>query len=388
MQVNRRIQSLLSQPVAGIRDVSVVDVALAAFLSAYAVVLTAGIVNTGHPTGGVLAAIGVLTMTAPVAWRRRAPMWASGTIAAGAVFNVVAFGSIVRCGPCLPAAFLIVFEVGVQTKGVRSIAGFGLVAANVIIQSFCDPQLGGGTVILFLTVTAAFYGAGRLVASRAADIATLRVQNEKLREQREQTARVAVLADRTRLATSLDDFLHEQIAKISREAAAGQAYLSSEPDLAREALGAVERDGRAALQYMREVVGSLREEALGEPQPALAQLSELLHRATTADARLTVEGTPRSLPAGIELSGYRIVEHLLGALDDAPDAAVDVRLRFSTDALELQLSGPTSVHADLVATVAAARERASLYGGSVQAETNAGFCTAFARLPLISGGYA
>ena len=59
-----------------------------------------------------------------------------------------------------------------------------------------------------------------------------------------------------------------------------------------------------------------------------------------ADARLTVDGNPRTLPAGLELSGYRIVEHLLQALADAPGAAVDVRLHFGPDALELHVSGP------------------------------------------------
>ena len=46
------------------------------------------------------------------------------------------------------------------------------------------------------------------------------------------------------------------------------------------------------------------------------------------------------LPAGVELSAYRIVEQLLDALEDAPD--VEVRVRFGDDALELAVSGPAS----------------------------------------------
>jgi hypothetical protein len=130
---------------------------------------------------------------------------------------------------------------------------------------------------------------------------------------------------------------------------------------------------------------ALRERPASEPQPTLARLSELLARATSADARLTVDGHPRTLPAGLELSGYRIVEHLLVALRDAPEAAVDVRLNFTPEALELHVSGPPATNVDLRAVLAAARERAGLHGGTVDSRLAGGMCYATARLPLVSG---
>jgi len=136
---------------------------------------------------------------------------------------------------------------------------------------------------------------------------------------------------------------------------------------------------------MRDVVGALREEAPTEPQPVLAQLGDLLERATSADARLSVAGSPRALPAGVELSGYRIVEHLLGALDDAPDARIDVRVRFGPDALELRVAGPAGQQADPARTFAVARERAALLGGSLRIDTSSGRCDALVRLPLTPG---
>jgi signal transduction histidine kinase len=139
------------------------------------------------------------------------------------------------------------------------------------------------------------------------------------------------------------------------------------------------------LSQMREVVGTMAEQALTEPQPALAQLSSLLERATSADARLSVEGSPRALPAGLELSAYRIVEHLLTALEDAPDARVDVRVRFGPDALELDVAGTASRLADPVTAFAVARERAALLGGTLRIETASGRCTALVRLPLTAG---
>ena len=150
------------------------------------------------------------------------------------------------------------------------------------------------------------------------------------------------------------------------------------------ALGAIEHGGREILRQMRAVVGVLYEDGPAEPQPSLARLSDLLSRATTADARLTVQGSPRTLPAGLELSGYRIVEHLLLALEDAPGAAVEVNLRFRPDALELHVSGPPARHTDLGAVLAAARERAALHGGTVDVRADERLCHATARLPLIS----
>ena len=113
-------------------------------------------------------------------------------------------------------------------------------------------------------------------------------------------------------------------------------------------------------------------------------MSELLGRATTARARLTVEGHPRPLPAGLELSGYRIVEHVLTALPDAPDASVAVIVRFEPDALELRVSGPAGTEPDPLVPLAAARERASLHGGTVDSRVTAGRRDTTARLPLVT----
>jgi signal transduction histidine kinase len=386
MKTSRKIRSLASRPVGGIRDVSAVDLLIAALLSVWAVLLTSGALKTGHKTG-VGEAIGVLVMTVPVAWRRRAPISAAGTIAVGAVANAVLFDSVVRCGPCLPAAFFISFEVGAQLRRRRSMVGLGLVLVNIVAQAFSDPQLGGSTVILFVPAAVGFFALGRLAASRAALARELREKNVRLQKQREQTARLAVMNDRARVAGDLDEFLHDQVAEIAETAAAARASVASDPESANAAFAVVQNEGRSALARMREVVGSLRDEGADEPQPTLLQLSDLLDRATTANARLTVEGSPRLLPSGVELSGYRIVEHLLMAMDDGPGADIDVRLSFSPDALELHLMGPAAHHIDLPAVVAAARQRAALYGGTVGAVANAGRCTAYARLPLV-GNYA
>ena len=153
---------------AGIQNVSAVDLLIAGALSLWVVLLVDG--STGaHPHGGVAAAIGAVAMTAPVAWRRRAPIAAAATIeTVGAGLNALIFGHLVRCGPSLPAAFIVAFAIGVRTRGWRSVLGLALVAANIVIQAFSDPQLapGAANLPLFFPIAAAFYGIGHLAASR------------------------------------------------------------------------------------------------------------------------------------------------------------------------------------------------------------------------------
>lgn len=377
--------SWLWRPVWGLREVGRGDVVLAAVLSLLAIGLASGLLKTGYPHGGAVAAAGALAMTLPVAWERRAPVAAAATVAVGAPLNGLIIGPAVRCAATLPAVFAIAFFTGTRCTGRKLAGGTMLCLGAVIAQAFFDPVLGPGFLGGGLPIVAGFCIAGRLARSRSLAAAELRQQNAELRAQRERTARLAVAADRARIAEDLDGFLRDRITAMARAAAAGRELIGRDPAGARGAFAAVETSGRATLSQMREVVGTLREEAPTAPQPVLAQLGDLLERATSADARLTVEGSPCALPAGVELSGYRIVEHLLAALDDAPEARIDVRVRFGPGALELRVAGPAGRQADPAGAFAVARERAALLGGTVRIETSSGRCRALVRLPLTAG---
>jgi hypothetical protein len=146
----------------------------------------------------------------------------------------------------------------------------------------------------------------------------------------------------------------------------------------------IERASRSTLQEMRAAVGVLRDDsdAPTEPQTTLTHIDAMLARAKGADARLTVEGSPRVLPAGVELSAYRIVEHLLAAMDDAPN--VDVLVRFRDDALELVVAGPAGRRSK--EAIERARERVQLHRGTLEATTRGGRAEAVVSLPVLVGG--
>ena len=361
------------------------DLALAGFLSLYIALITSGLLPasmTANPGARPVAALAALAMTVPVAWERRAPLAAAAAVALGAVLNEYAVGPMVRCGPALVAVLAIAFFAGTRLTARRLVAAAVLCAGSVTVQSVYDPHLQPGFVFFGLPAVAAACAAGRAARSRRLAAGTLRVRNAELRVQREQTAGLAVAADRARVAADLDDFLRDRIGTMAAAAAAGPELIAADPAAAQGAFAAVENSGRETLTQMREVVGALREEGLTRPQPVLAQLGSLLETATSADARLRVEGSPRALPAGVELSAYRIVEHLLTVLQDEPQARIDVLLRFGADALELNVTGPAGQPPDPAAALAAARERVALLGGTLQLETAAGRCAALVRLPL------
>jgi signal transduction histidine kinase len=374
----------LWRPAGRLRQVGWGDIVLAAGLSGFAVIIDGLVHNqpAGATQSGVVPALAVLVMTVPVAWERQSPALAAGAVAAGAVLNEFVIGPMIRCGPCLPAAFVIAFFAGTRLTGRTLVIATACCAASVTLQSCYDPQLGVSFLYAALPAVAAACLAGRVARSRSIAAATLRERNAELREQREQTARLAVAADRARVAADLDEFLRERITAMAAVAASGRELVTTDPAGAGEAFAAVESSGRATLAQMREVVGTLREEGLTQPQPVLAQLGGLLESATAADARLRVEGSPRALPAGVELSAYRIVEHLLTVLQDTPGARVDVLLRFGPDALELDVAGPASPHSDPGTALTVARERVALLGGSLRIETSSGRYAALVKLPV------
>ncbi len=157
----------------------------------------------------------------------------------------------------------------------------------------------------------------------------LRLRTAELAALRDERAALVVADDRGRLSERLDTMLQARLARLADAAETGP---SLGPDAARALFAEIEADGRRTLDDMRDVVGRLRgEDAALAPAPVLAHLDALLARRAGAGTRLVVTGDPAGLPPSVELSVYRIVEHLVGALSDRPDARVDVEVRVDGD---------------------------------------------------------
>jgi hypothetical protein len=358
---------------AGIRWAEIAAFAFALALSAYVVVLVRG------QAGGVAACVAATAMTLPVAFARRMPLAAAGVLAAAAAANELFFGHLIRCGAALPAVFFVVYLAGRGCTGRARTLVLAAAFVSVVIQCLYDPRLGAPVIALMAAVSGVFAGAGILVRRRAGLVAELRRQTGQLREQREQTAALAVAAERARITADISGTLRERIDEIGRLARPG----GDGTDHIDARFAAIELAGRAILDSMRTVVGTLRD-APREPEPGLAELGGLLTHATTAAARLSVEGPARPLPASLELTGYRIVEQLLTVLRDEPSAQVDVSLRFAPDCLELCIAGPPAAGCELRQTRSAVQARLALFGGTIDIDDSAGRRAARVRLPLVT----
>jgi signal transduction histidine kinase len=368
----------------GQRALTRLDTLLALLLSTLAVVNVSGNGPKGDPRGGVVACVAVLLMTVPVAWRRAHPMAAIATLAGGALFNAIAIGSYVRCGAALPSLALVLYSVGTRCTLRPALLGAALALVSVVTQGYSDPQLKSGFLPGGAILLIALWSVSRLVRSRDSMVSALRARTDQLSAQRDNTARLAVAADRARVAENLDGMLGERIGKLAAHASAAQAAIATEPQAAQASLGAIESEGRQTLSEMREIVGALNDESPTDPQPTLDDVRALLDRTVAPNARLTINGARHKLPAGVELSAFRIVERLLEPLEGMPNARVQVTLRYAPDTLEVAVRGPVRSGADLQTPLATAREWVSLHAGTLESQLRAGVSQTDVRLPLVT----
>ena len=355
---------------AGVWWAQIATVAFALALSAYVVVLVR------IQAGGVAACVAATTMTLPVAFARRAPLPAAAILAAAAAANELFCGHLFRCGAALPAVFFVAYLAGRACAGRTRTLVLAGVLVSIVIQCLYDPRLGAPVIVLMAAASGVFTGAGLLVRRRAGLVAELRRRTRQLQEQREQTAALAVAAERARITADISGTLRERIDEIGRLARPGGDEIDAR-------FAEIELAGRAILDSMRQVVGTLRDTPT-EPEPGLAELEGLLARATTAATRLSVEGPARPLPASLELTGYRIVEQLLTVLRDEPAAQVEVSVSFASDCLELRVAGPPAAGCELRRLRSTVQARLALFGGTIDIDDSAGRRAARIRLPLVT----
>jgi len=137
-------------------------------------------------------------------------------------------------------------------------------------------------------------------------------------------ARRAVLEERARIARELHDVVAHHMSVIAIQAEAAPYRVADPPEELTRSLAAIRTTATEGLRELRRVVGVLRDEGAAEdpgPQPSLERLDELIANVEAAGLTVTVEvtGTPGPLPAGVELSAYRIVQEALSnAIYHAP----------------------------------------------------------------------
>src|ERR1700722_7930634 len=290
----------------------------------------------------------------PVALRRRAPVPAFGAL----LILAVLFGDMARG---------LLFSGAAITADSLIFLSAAFVLYTVTVTS--SRRTGAAALALTLALLVFIGGTGRgrsegapaeLVpvglASVIAWMTGYSVRQRRLYVVRlqQQAASSAVADERLRIARELHDVVAHSMSVIAVQAGYGQYVIDDSPDGAREALGAIQVTSREALDEMRRMLGVLRaqdaEPAPGladgsvtdfrvegvpapasglehglapgpdrrgpaplAPAPGLANLDRLITRTCGAGGRVSLEvyGQARALPAGLDLSAYRIIQEAL-----------------------------------------------------------------------------
>lgn len=335
-----------------------------------------------HPLTSHAWAMLPVFLLAPLAvlWWRRGVLAVTGFAVVVLLAHDLLFGWVTRCGAGLPLAIVLAYLAAVALDRTRALVGLGLVTVLVVVVLVRDATTGLEPVLLAMPIVLVVFGIGRAVRHRTVLSIELEARTAALRQLRDERAALEVVSDRVRLSSELDGLLQERLAQLTTAAEAGPEL---DPVHAKALFATIEAQSRATLDGMREIVGLLRggDVALA-PAPTVAHLEAMLARHRRADSRLSVTGDPRSLPASVELSAYRVVEHLVDVLADQPDSRIEVAVRFDPDALEIRVRGPVDRYADVRAAVARARERVTFLGGSLDVRLSRGQADAVASLPL------
>ncbi|MDB1086656.1 sensor histidine kinase [Streptomyces sp. ACA25] len=298
------------------------------------------------------AVLTVLALTLVVTVRRRWPRQMLLLSTAVGLFQLLAD---VPPNPGNLAFLIIIYTVASRTTrwASRYALAAALLAPTVAAARWAEQTPGGSlaaTVLDTVLVTVTFLLAwvlGDSLRTRRAYYAELEERAARLERERETRSRMAVAAERARIARELHDVVAHNVSVMVVQADGAAYVLDSAPDQARNALHTISGTGRQALAEMRRLLGVLR---TGEtppagtgayvPQPGVEQLAELIDQARDAGLPVDfrIEGTPRPLPSGVELTAYRIVQEALTNTrkHGGPQAGATVRLAYSGDLLTVR----------------------------------------------------
>jgi signal transduction histidine kinase len=390
-----RSVKLLPPPDTRARDLLVAGAALAGGAVLFA--LRTYPLNPEHPLAPPdwLFLPPMVVAAASLLLRRRAPLACLGlgvaAVAADAalgsslatilIFTQVLYDVCVH-GPSATWRWLLRISIGVTVAGAVVV-----VAATGSWRGAAWVGVLGVLVLLFPVVT-------------GLSVRQYRDQAQAERQRAEQTARLAdldrrhaVTAERHRMARELHDVVANHLSAVAIHATAAQAAFDHDQATVRAALAVIRDSGVQGLAELRQLIRLLRDpEQPADPlaRVRLAEADRLVEAVRQAGlpAELSVRGTPRPLPAEVELAAYRILqESLTNALKHAAGLPARALVDYRPDAVAVTVENPLPPPPEGVADGAGAglvgmRERAALLHGSFAAGPAGSCWRVHAELPV------
>lgn len=374
----------------------ILDTALAvALLGASVLAASAPVPGTRVPDATLYALL--VLGCIPYPWRRRAPVLVL-LLASLPVLAIIGLGyssAVIGSG-----LFLLAYTVAARCSA-RTTALTGLYVALMlaVVAAIAPDRM---PLAELATNTALFVGAlglGRGAHLRLRNAALLAERAELAERAREEEAARAVSEERLRIARELHDVVGHTMGVIALQAGVGAHVIDTDRDEAKAALLSIAQTSRSALAEIRQILGALRSEqdvVPVRPAPGLAALPDLAGELAAAGlpVRVQVCGDPAGVPAGVDVTAYRVVqESLTNVLRHAGRATAEVRVEYQPGEIVLEVlddgSGPGAGAAGGGHGQIGMRERVAVWGGTLDTGPHAeGGYRVAARLPYQKEGTA
>lgn len=352
-----------------------------------------GGIGTAVADSRPLAALMIVVCTLPLAWRRSRPLVVAFVVCAALATQVlVVVPSVSLAAGLLP---LMIVDYSGAAYGRAHRRGSVLVAVlgveAVLVARIAEERV-PGEFLFGLFVIIGVWVIGDLVRSRQhrADQAVEDVA--RVEAERDVWAAQVLAEERVRIARELHDIIAHGVSLMGVQAAAARVLIDRDPDAAKQTLRIVEAQGRESVGELQRLLGVLREPNSCDdlqPQPGLSDVPALVEQLRQAGkpVELSIQGQPRTVPAGIDLAAYRVVqEALTNSLKHAGSvpARVCVSYERATVAVHVSDHGPLIAGPVLSGHgLIGMRERIALYGGSLQfGPDTSGQFSVQAQLPL------
>jgi len=234
--------------------------------------------------------------------------------------------------------------------------------------------------------------AGERTRLRREQVAELHGRAVRAERDAQRERLLAAATERARIARDLHDSAGHAISVIAVRAGAARLRHRQDPDRLLPALEAIEELARQTAEEIDQLVGTLREggptNGVVEAPPGLASLDTLLAQQTAAGLEVTLDtsGTPRPLGAAADKAAYRILQEALTNAARHGGGSARVELAFGDAAVELTVTNPLPAGGSQWPGgghgLIGMRERATLLGGSLDAERANGVFRVHARIPV------
>ena len=322
----------------------------------------------------------VVATTATLLARRRAPLivlaavTALGVVAVELAATASGFDFAIACAVYAVAAYR-----PARAAWTGLVATTTVMTAAILLRSGVVSTTAELSNLYFLVLVALAIGMN--TRSRRGHVAQLVERANALARETEQRAQLATAEERARIAREMHDVVAHSLSVMIALADGAAAAIDRSPGSARAAVDQVADTGRAALADMRRVLGVLSDgDATFSPPPGGTDLDRLVqsYRAAGLPVTLTVSGASLPADVGLQLSVYRIVqESLTNALrHSSRSGPATVEVAREPGAVRIVVASPLAVSGTRQTRpggrgIIGMRERAAIYGGSVDAGPSA-----------------